>query len=83
MSIVAWLVLGIMAGFLSSKLVNKQGAGLVGDLIVGIIGAFAGGFLFNFFGMAGVTGFNLWSLLVSAVGASVLLVAYNLLSGRR
>jgi uncharacterized membrane protein YeaQ/YmgE (transglycosylase-associated protein family) len=83
MSILAWIVLGVVAGFIASKLVNKTGGGLVFDLILGIIGAVVGGFLFNQFGAAGVSGLNLYSLLVAVVGAVVVLVIYHAVSGRR
>ena len=77
MSFIAWIVLGIVAGFLGSKIVNKTGEGLVLDLVLGIVGAVVGGWIFSFFGQAGVTGFNLYSLLVAVVGAIVVLLAYH------
>jgi len=77
MSILAWIVLGLVAGFIGSKIVNKRGEGLVLDLVLGIVGAIAGGWLFNMFGAAGVTGLNLYSLVVSVVGAIVVLVVYH------
>jgi uncharacterized membrane protein YeaQ/YmgE (transglycosylase-associated protein family) len=77
MSILAWIVLGIIAGFLGSKLVNKTGEGLILDLVLGIVGAIVGGWIFTFFGHAGVTGLNLYSLLVAVIGAVVVLVAYH------
>jgi uncharacterized membrane protein YeaQ/YmgE (transglycosylase-associated protein family) len=77
MSFLAWIVLGLLAGFIASKIVNKQGKGLILDIILGIVGALAGGWLFNTFGASGVTGLNLYSLLVAVVGAVVLLVAYH------
>ena len=77
MSVFAWIILGLVAGFIGSKLVNKQGEGLVMDLVLGIVGAIAGGWLFNMFGAAGVTGLNLYSLLVAVVGAVVVLVVYH------
>ena len=77
MSIVGWLVLGLIAGFIASKLVNKSGSGVVLDIVLGIVGAFVGGYLFNFFGHAGVTGFNLYSMFVAVVGAVVLLWGYH------
>lgn len=83
MSVLAWIILGIVAGFIGSKIVNRQGSGLLLDLVLGIIGSVAGGFLFHLVGAQGVTGFNLWSLFVSAVGAAVLLVSYNALLRRR
>jgi uncharacterized membrane protein YeaQ/YmgE (transglycosylase-associated protein family) len=82
MSIIAWLILGLISGFIASKLVNKTGEGMVMDIVLGIIGAVAGGWLFNRFGMAGVTGLNIYSMLVSVVGAVVVLVIYHALSRR-
>ena len=83
MSILAWVVLGLVAGFIASKLVNKTGGSLVVDLVLGIVGAVVGGFLFNQFGSAGVTGLNLYSLLVAVVGAVVVLAIYHAFTGRR
>ncbi len=77
MSIFAWIILGLIAGFIGSKIVNKRGEGLVLDLILGIVGAIAGGWLFNTFGANGVTGLNLYSLMVAVVGAIVVLVVYH------
>ena len=77
MSIFAWIILGIIAGFIGSKIVNKRGEGLILDLILGIVGAIAGGWLFNTFGASGVTGLNLYSLMVAVVGAVVVLVVYH------
>jgi uncharacterized membrane protein YeaQ/YmgE (transglycosylase-associated protein family) len=80
MSILAWIVLGLVAGFIASKLVGGSGQGVVMDIILGIVGAVVGGWLFNTFGMAGVAGFNLYSLLVAVVGAALLLVVYHAVS---
>jgi uncharacterized membrane protein YeaQ/YmgE (transglycosylase-associated protein family) len=77
MSFLAWIVLGLIAGFIGSKVVNKRGEGLILDIVLGIIGAIAGGWLFNQFGAAGVTGLNLYSLLVAVVGAIVVLLIYH------
>jgi uncharacterized membrane protein YeaQ/YmgE (transglycosylase-associated protein family) len=77
MSIFAWIILGLIAGFIGSKIVNKRGEGLVLDLVLGIVGAVAGGWLFNTFGASGVTGLNLYSLMVAVVGAVVVLVVYH------
>ncbi len=82
MSILAWMVLGLFAGFIGSKLVNKTGEGVVLDIVLGIVGAVIGGFLFNRFGASGVTGLNLYSLFVAVVGAVVLLLAYHLIRRR-
>ncbi len=82
MGFISWIVLGLIAGFIASKIVNKQGEGLVLDIVLGIIGAVVGGFLFSTFGAAGVTGFNLWSLLVAVIGAIVVLAVYHAVVGR-
>jgi uncharacterized membrane protein YeaQ/YmgE (transglycosylase-associated protein family) len=79
MSFIAWIVLGLIAGFIASKIVNKSGEGMILDIILGIVGAVVGGFLFQTFGMAGVTGVNLYSILVAVVGAIVFLVIYHAL----
>jgi len=83
MSILAWIVLGLIAGFVASKLVNRSGGSLVLDLVLGVVGAFVGGFLFTRFGAAGVTGLNLYSILVAIVGAVVVLFIYHFIAGRR
>ncbi|MPZ39574.1 MAG: GlsB/YeaQ/YmgE family stress response membrane protein [Rhizobiales bacterium] len=83
MSILSWILLGLIAGFLASKIVNSSGQGLLLDIVLGIIGAMVGGFLFSLFGVGGVTGFNLYSLLVALVGSVVVLYLYHMLTGRR
>ena len=82
MSILAWIVLGLIAGFIGSKLVNHTGEGILLDILLGIVGAVVGGFLFNLAGAPGVTGLNLWSLFVAVIGAVVFLVLYHLLFRR-
>ena len=77
MSIVAWIVLGLIAGFIGSKLVNKTGEGFILDIALGIVGAVVGGWLFSMFGMSGVTGLNIYSLIVAVVGAVVFPLAYR------
>ena len=72
MSWLAWLIVGGIAGALASAVMHSR-LGIIGDIIVGIIGAFIGGFLFNLIGVAGATGFNLWSILVAFIGAVVLI----------
>jgi uncharacterized membrane protein YeaQ/YmgE (transglycosylase-associated protein family) len=77
MSILAWIVLGLIAGFIGSKIVNKSGEGLILDILLGIVGAVLGGWLFNRFGASGVTGLNLYSLLVAVIGSVLFLVIYH------
>jgi uncharacterized membrane protein YeaQ/YmgE (transglycosylase-associated protein family) len=83
LSFIAWIVLGLVAGFIGSKIVNKSGEGFFLDIVLGIVGAVVGGYLFQTFGMAGVSGVNLYSILVAVVGAIVVLVVYHALIGRR
>lgn len=82
MSLVAWIILGRIAGFGASKIVSGTGQGVVMDIVLGIVGAVIGGWLFTAFGMTGVAGFNLYSLLVAVVGAFLLLVVYHAVSRR-
>lgn len=74
MTILAWIVLGLVAGFLGSKIVNRTGAGMLMDIVLGILGAIVGGWLAGYLGWAGVTGLNLYSLAVAVGGAVVVLV---------
>jgi uncharacterized membrane protein YeaQ/YmgE (transglycosylase-associated protein family) len=80
---IAWIILGLIAGFIASKIVNKQGEGFILDIILGIVGSIIGGIIFSAFGAPGVTGLNLWSLLVAVIGAIVVLVIYHAIVGRR
>jgi uncharacterized membrane protein YeaQ/YmgE (transglycosylase-associated protein family) len=81
MGIICWIVLGMVAGFIASKMVNGRGEGFGMDVILGIVGAMAGGWIFNAVGSAGVTGFNIWSLFVAVVGAVVLLMIWHAVRG--
>jgi uncharacterized membrane protein YeaQ/YmgE (transglycosylase-associated protein family) len=83
MSFVAWIVLGLVAGFIGSKLVNHTGEGLIRDVLLGVVGAIIGGYLFSLFGASGVTGLNVYSLLVAVVGAVVFLIVYHAIFRRR
>jgi uncharacterized membrane protein YeaQ/YmgE (transglycosylase-associated protein family) len=82
MSILAWVILGLIAGFIGSKIVNKSGEGVFLDIVLGIVGAVVGGWLFNAFGMSHVNGLNLYSLLVAVAGSVIVLVLYHALTGR-
>lgn len=80
MNILLWLLLGLVAGWLASVVMKTDGQqGSLTDIILGIVGAFVGGFLMNFFGQSGVTGFNIYSILVSTLGAVVLIWAGRML----
>jgi uncharacterized membrane protein YeaQ/YmgE (transglycosylase-associated protein family) len=83
MSIIGWIILGLIAGFIASKIVNKTGQGLVLDIVLGIVGAIVGGFIFSAFGASGITGFNLWSMVVAIIGAIIVLWVYHAVAGRR
>jgi uncharacterized membrane protein YeaQ/YmgE (transglycosylase-associated protein family) len=82
MSVLAWVILGLIAGFIGSKIVNSSGQGLLIDIVLGIVGAVVGGYLFTAIGATGVTGFNLYSIFVAIVGACVVLWLYHALSRR-
>jgi uncharacterized membrane protein YeaQ/YmgE (transglycosylase-associated protein family) len=83
MSIIAWVILGLIAGFIASKIVNKSGEGFFLDIVLGIVGAIVGGFIFSLFGAGGVTGFNLYSMVVAIIGAIIVLVIYHAVFGRK
>ncbi len=82
MGIIGWIILGLIAGFIASKIVNKAGEGVVLDIVLGVVGAIIGGYIFNAVGHVGITGFNVWSLFVAVIGAVILLVAYHAIVGR-
>jgi uncharacterized membrane protein YeaQ/YmgE (transglycosylase-associated protein family) len=82
MSILAWIVLGLIAGFIASKIFVGSGQGVLMDIVLGIVGAVVGGYLFSAFGATGITGFNLYSMFVAVVGAVVLLWLYHAIAGR-
>ncbi len=82
MSVIAWIVLGLIAGFIASKLVSGSGQGMLMDIVLGIVGAVVGGYLFTALGATGITGFNIYSMFVAVVGAAVLLVLYHAIAGR-
>ena len=83
MSVIAWIILGLIAGFIGSKIVNKSGQGMIMDIVLGIVGAIVGGVVFSFFGATGVTGLNIWSLIVAIVGAIIVLWIYHRVAGAR
>ena len=82
MGIVAWLVMGLLAGWIASLLVNKQGEGMLMDIVLGVVGAVVGGFIAHFAGFSGITGFNLYSILIAIGGAVVVLLVYHALARR-
>jgi uncharacterized membrane protein YeaQ/YmgE (transglycosylase-associated protein family) len=83
MSVFGWILLGLISGFVASKIVNRTGEGFFLDIILGIVGAIVGGFIFTAVGASGITGFNLYSMVVAVIGAIVVLVTYHALFRRR
>jgi uncharacterized membrane protein YeaQ/YmgE (transglycosylase-associated protein family) len=83
MGILAWIIVGLIAGFIGSKIVNKTGEGMLRDILLGIVGAMVGGFIFNALGLVGVTGVNIWSIFVAVIGAVVFLILYHAVIGQR
>jgi uncharacterized membrane protein YeaQ/YmgE (transglycosylase-associated protein family) len=84
MSIIGWIILGLISGWVASKVVGGSGQGFFLDLALGIIGALVGGFLYSaIFGGPGVTGVNIGSIIVAIIGAIVVLIVYHAVTGRR
>jgi uncharacterized membrane protein YeaQ/YmgE (transglycosylase-associated protein family) len=83
MGIISWIILGLIAGFVGSKIVDSRGQGFWLNIALGIIGALVGGFIFGLFGASGVTGLNVWSMIVAIAGSIVVLLIYNTLMGTR
>jgi uncharacterized membrane protein YeaQ/YmgE (transglycosylase-associated protein family) len=83
MSIIGWIILGLISGFIASKIVNKSGEGVILDIVLGIVGALVGGFIFTRLGAHGITGFNLYSMVVAIIGAIIVLVIYHALFDRK
>ncbi len=78
----SWIIVGLLAGFLGNKIINKSGEGFLRDTLLGILGALVGGFVFQKLGYAGVSGINLYSILVSVVGAVIVLIVYHAIRGQ-
>lgn len=83
MSVLGWIILGLISGFVASKVVNDQGGGCFLNIALGLVGAMVGGFLFTSIGGSSITGFNLYSMLVAIVGAIVALLLWHAITGRR
>ena len=83
MHFIYWIILGLIAGYIASRIVNRTGSGIVLDTILGVVGAVVGGFISEKLGMGGVMGYGvIWSLFVSVVGAIIVLVAYRAIATR-
>ncbi len=83
MGVISWIILGVIAGFIGSKIVDKTGQGMIMDIVLGIVGAIVGGLIFSAFGASGVTGLNIYSLIVAVIGSVVVLWAYHQITGNR
>ena len=81
MSIIVWIVIGGLAGWVAGMIMKSEG-GLVKNIVTGIVGALIGGFIMSFFGAEGFTGFNLWSFVVALIGSVVLIALINLVTRR-
>lgn len=82
-TVIAWIIVGAIGGWLASLVVRGSGLGLIGDIVVGIIGGVIGGLIVSAFGGSGVSGINIWSIIVAFIGAVVLLLLVRLFSGSR
>lgn len=83
MSLIAWIILGIVTGFIASKVVHGTGRDAVMKIVLGVLGAVIGGWILNAFGLGGVAGLNFFSLLVAALGAALLLIVHHAFSNAR
>ena len=83
MGIISWIILGLVAGFIGSKIIDKSGQGFWLNIALGVVGALVGGFIFDLFGASGVTGLNIYSMIVAIVGSVVVLLIYNAVMGYR
>jgi uncharacterized membrane protein YeaQ/YmgE (transglycosylase-associated protein family) len=83
MGVLSWIILGLIAGFIGSKIVNKTGSGMIMDIVLGIVGAVIGGILMTTLGFSGVSGINIYSIVVSIIGAVVVLYIYRMVTSGR
>jgi len=83
MGFISWLIVGLIAGFLGSKIVNRTGEGLVRDILLGILGAIVGGAIFQRLGYGGVTGVNVGGMVIAGIGSRIVLVVEHLVLGQR
>lgn len=83
MSVLGWIIFGLLTGFVASRIVNAQGEGCIVNIALGLVGALVGGFIFSHIGGSSITGFNLYSIFVAIIGAIVVLLIYHAVTGRR
>jgi uncharacterized membrane protein YeaQ/YmgE (transglycosylase-associated protein family) len=83
MSLIGWIFFGLITGFAASKAVSRRGQGCILNVVLGIVGACVGGFMFTSIGGDGITGFNLYSMFVAVIGAIVFLLLFHIITGRR
>jgi len=79
---IAWIILGLISGFIASKIVNKTGSGILMDIVLGIVGAIVGGFIGQKLGVGGIDGLSLWSIVLSVLGAVIVLLVYRAVATR-
>ena len=82
MGLLSWLILGLIAGFIGSKIVNKTGSGMIMDIVLGVVGAIVGGFISSRLGYGGVDGLNLYSIVIAILGAIIVLLVYRAVASR-
>lgn len=83
MTLVGWIVFGLITGFVASRIVAREGQGCILNVVLGIVGACVGGFMFTSIGGTGITGFDVYSMFVAIIGAIVVLLVYHAITGRR
>jgi uncharacterized membrane protein YeaQ/YmgE (transglycosylase-associated protein family) len=77
MGIISWIILGLIAGFIASKIVNKTGSGVMMDIALGVVGAIVGGVIARLVGIHGVTGLNIYSIIIAVIGSIIVLWVYH------
>jgi uncharacterized membrane protein YeaQ/YmgE (transglycosylase-associated protein family) len=82
-TVLGWIVFGLITGFVASRIVAQRGQGCILNVVLGIVGAVVGGAMFTSIGGSGITGFNVYSMFVAIIGAIVVLIIYHAITGRR
>lgn len=83
MTVIGWIVFGLITGFVASRIVAQRGQGCILNVVLGIVGAVVGGAMFASIGGTGITGFNVYSMFVAIIGAIVVLIVYHAITGKR